>query len=89
MGPSAVLLRTSYASVLASAGFVDVEAHDLTAEYRSTQHAWIVASRRLEPALRAEMGDAAFERRLVERELAHAAIEDGVLERTLYSAVRP
>ena len=43
-GPSAVLVRTAYTSLLDTAGFTDVEHLDVTTEYRATQLAWIDAT---------------------------------------------
>ena len=57
-GPSAVLTRTSYPSLLASAHFVEIEHTDITADYRTTQQAWIDATRRRAQAIGAAMGEA-------------------------------
>ena len=88
-GPAAVLTRTSYPSLLASAGFVDVEVTDRTAEYRATQQRWIDATVRHEAELRATLGDTMYEDRIVDRGGSLAAIDDGVLIRRLYVATRP
>ena len=53
IGPPHVAVRTSYQSLLRSAGFVDVEAADVTSAYRATQVAWIRAIDRREEAVRA------------------------------------
>jgi len=88
-GPSAVLTRTSYPGLLASAGFSDIRYSDITAEYRTTQQAWTDAMRREARAISAAMGEPAFEQRLADRTDALAAVDAGLLERSQYSAVRP
>ncbi len=87
-GPSAVLTRTSYLSLLATAGFAEVEIDDITPAYRATQHAWIEATRRRSEPIRAATGDAAFEQRLADRSLALDAIDAGVLRRACYLTSR-
>ena len=46
MGPSAVALPTSYPSLLRTAGFVNIETTDLTAEFGPTLQRWIDATER-------------------------------------------
>jgi hypothetical protein len=87
-GPSAVLTRTSYAGLLASAGFADIDHTDVTAEYRETQQAWTEAMRRRAAGIGAAMGRQAFEQRLADREAALAAVDDGLLRRSRYSSIR-
>jgi hypothetical protein len=88
-GPSAVLVRTSYPGLLASAGFVGIEYTDITADYRTTQQAWIEATRRRAQAIGAAMGEQALERRLADRAAALAAVDDGQLRRSQYATIRP
>ena len=83
-----MLTRTNYASLLTSAGFVNVEIEDRTEEYRTIQRRWIEATLRHEPELRAALGDAIYEDRIVDRGGSLAAIDDGVLVRRLYVATR-
>ncbi len=87
-GPSAVLVRTGYPGLLATAGFADVEQHDITSAYRSTQLAWIDATIRRSEAIGRAMGSAALEARIADRRRALAAIDDGLLRRTRYIASR-
>ncbi|MCP3857495.1 MAG: hypothetical protein GY926_14755 [bacterium] len=87
-GPPATAVRTSYQSLLTTAGFVDVEARNETVEYRATQLRWIAAGERHEAALRAAIGDEAYEQGRRESEAALRAIEDGLLVRYRYSATR-
>jgi hypothetical protein len=88
-GPSAVLVRTGYASVLATAGFTSIEQRDMTHEYSATQRAWLDAMRRRAPAIGTAMGQVAFDERLADRLRALDAIDDGLLRRTEYLAGRP
>lgn len=88
-GPAAVLTRTSYPSLLTSAGFDDIGSDDVTAQYRATQQRWIDATVHHEIDLRRSIGDAMYEDRIVDRGGSLAAIDDGVLVRRLYSASRP
>lgn len=88
-GPSAVLVRTGYASLLMTAGFATIEYRDITEAYRSTQQAWLDAMRKRATAIAAAMGAAAFEERIADRSSALAAIDDGLLRRTEYFARRP
>lgn len=88
-GPVGVLTRTSYPSLLASAGFADVESEDRTAEYRAIQQRWIEATTAREDELRRVLGDAMYDDRIVDRDTALGAIDDGIIVRRLYSATRP
>ena len=88
-GPSAVLTRTSYPSLLASAQFVELEHTDITADYRTTQQAWIDATRRRASAIGGAIGEVALAQRLADRAGALAAIDDGLLRRSRYAVYRP
>lgn len=88
LGPVAVAVRTSYESMLGTAGFVDVAAIDLTREYRATLRRWIHATERRGVELRAVMGDELFDERRVNRRQTLAAIDDGLLSRFEYTARR-
>ena len=89
VGPPSVALATSYPSLLASAGFEAVDVADRTAAYRDTMQAWIDAIRRHEAAAREILGDEEIDRRLGERAAALTAIDDGLLLRRRYAAIRP
>jgi hypothetical protein len=88
VGPPAAAVPTSYPSLLRTAGFVDIEPHDETDEYRSTQLRWMAASDRHEAGMRRAMGDDAYDERLAMRRQTSAAIEDGLLSRFRYTAAR-
>lgn len=82
-------MRTSYPSLLRSAGFVEIGMDDRTEEYRATQAAWIDAVSRREAKIRPIVGDDAYEQRLRERRRTLAAIDDGLLARVMYWGERP
>jgi cyclopropane fatty-acyl-phospholipid synthase-like methyltransferase len=88
-GPPNCGLRTSYPSLLRSAGFIDVEERDLTAEYYTT------ATRKLEVAdhfaegMIEMLGHKQYDDMQAERTSAVAAIEGGLLRRSLFVARRP
>ena len=88
-GPPNCGLRTSYPSLLRSAGFVEIDERDLTADYFAT------ASRKLEVAEQfAEdmiemLGRPEYDEMQAERRLAIAAIDGGLLRRSLFVARRP
>ncbi len=84
----AVAVRTSYESMLGTAGFDDVAAVDLTGEYRATLQRWIDATDRREAELREVMGDDLFDERRANRRQTLTAIDDGLLSRFQYTARR-
>ena len=81
-------MRTSYASLLDSAGFVDVVAEDVTSAYRTTLAAWHDETQRRRDAVVALVGAEEFEDRLQRRRGALAAVDAGRLRRYLYVARR-
>ena len=87
-GPPAVAVPTSYESLLRSAGFSEIVAVDLTAEYRATQRRWIDAMSRYEQPLRRSMGDTMYDERAEKRASTLAAIDAGLLTRYRYTARR-
>ena len=89
MGPPAVAVRTSYPSLLRSAGFAEIGMDDRTEEYHTTQAAWIAAVSRRKAKIRPIVGDDVYDQRLRERRRTLAAIDDGLLVRVMYWAERP
>jgi len=74
---------------LASAGFVDVDEVDLTAEFAATGQRWIDEwDRHADDVIPIE-GAQAFEERQRGRRVQLRAIEDGLLRRGMFSARRP
>ena len=87
-GPAGVAVRTSYESLLKTAGFVEIGAKDLTSEYRSTRPGWMEATARRADAVRAALGDVEYEERMANRHRSKAAIDAGLLSRFMYWARR-
>lgn len=88
-GPRAVASRAAQAQLLASAGFVDIDEVDLTAEFATTGWAWFNEwADHAEDIIELE-GQAAFEERQRDRRVQLRAIDDGLLRRGLFSATRP
>lgn len=87
-GPPEVLVRTSYHSLLRSAGFVDIVSIDVTDAYRATLEAWSTETERRRDAVVAVMGEDDFAERQSRRAGAMAAVDSGVLHRSLYVARR-
>lgn len=88
VGPPSVLLRTSYESLLRTAGFIDVEVVDLTAEYRITQQAKIDETDRRRDDLLALVGREEYDESRRDRHNTIEAIDAGLLRRRLYLARR-
>jgi SAM-dependent methyltransferase len=86
VGPLFVAIPRPYRELLAEAGFGDMEHRDVTPEYRGTAARWLRESRALEFELRAALGAEAFEGRIAEQVSDLAAIDAGVLRRSLYIA---
>lgn len=88
-GPPAVDSEGDHDQLLVDAGFIDVAARDRSDDYRTTQLAWIDQTAMHEAHLRELMGDGPYEERREERRRALAAIEAGLLRRTLFLGRRP
>lgn len=90
VGPRAVSTRDPYPVLLGRAGFVDIEAIDQTPGFLDVARRLLSVSRELEEGLREVQGDESFEGYQEERQELVAAIEGGILERSLFVAsVRP
>jgi len=85
-GPSHVTASTSYPDLLAHAGFGEIDEFDLTDQYRLTAAAWLYESARAAKQLEEIYGIDDFRREQQEREEALAAIERGLLKRSLFTA---
>jgi cyclopropane fatty-acyl-phospholipid synthase-like methyltransferase len=87
VGPPAVDSRgPDYMSLLRSAGFVEVEQIDVTAAYRSTHQAWLRHAHAMADELERAEPPGAFAQRVEEHLAAGAAIADGLLHRSLFTA---
>lgn len=88
-GPPDVALRRSYPAMLETAGFVDVEEHDRTAEYLVTARRKLAATERLANRLVELLGADGFVEERQRRIGAVAAVEEGLLRRAVFTARRP
>lgn len=88
-GPPDVALRRPYPTMLAAAGFVDVEEHDLTPAYLTTARRKLAGMDRLADRLVDVLGREEFDETLARRRRAAAAIEEGLLRRAVFVARRP
>ena len=86
-GPPAVLARQDHRDLLRAAGFGEVRETDVTAGYRATAQAWWEESRAREAELRVVLGDLLFEDRQADRQIQLAAIDRGLLRRSLFVAL--
>jgi cyclopropane fatty-acyl-phospholipid synthase-like methyltransferase len=87
-GPPNCSVRTSYPSLLRSAGFMDVDERDLTADYLATASRKLEVAERFAEAMIEMLGGRAYEEMQAERRLAISAIEAGLLRRSLFVARR-
>ena len=88
-GPVAVATSRAHRELLTLAGFTDIFEQDCTAEFHEVARAWIDQSDEHRDALADALGAPVFEERQTERRSLLGAIEDGLLCRTLFVAVRP
>ena len=77
------------AELLRAAGYVDVQEIDVTPDFLSTAKAWLQHGRRLEAGLREVMGGDEFEQLQSEAHQRIAALNEGLLRRSLLSATSP
>lgn len=80
--------RTDEQRLLASAGFVEVEHLDVTADFARTAGAWLEEAEGHADELIAQQGAGSFAERQRERRTQLAAVEDGLLRRSLFAATR-
>lgn len=88
-GPPAVASPRATEHLLASAGFRNIAAADVTEAYRTTQQDWFDQWKANAEDVREAIGAALFEERQQERRTTLAAIDEGLLRRTLFVAARP
>jgi cyclopropane fatty-acyl-phospholipid synthase-like methyltransferase len=87
-GPPNCGLRTSYPGLLRSAGFVDVEERDLTADYHATATRKLEVAEHFAEGMIEMLGRQDYDEMQAERRSAVAAIEGGLLRRSLFIARR-
>jgi hypothetical protein len=88
-GPRAVASRSDQRQLLASAGFTDIQTVDLTAEFAATARAWIDGWAANESDFTALESAETFAQRQRDRRVQLQAVEEGLLQRALFSATRP
>jgi len=88
-GPPHVATRRPYPELVAQAGFVDVTEIDVTDDYARTQQAWLDGYEAHSEQLRSVISDTDFALGQSERRRTRAAIDDGVLRRSLLTATAP
>ncbi len=76
--------RRDHAELIASAGFSRSEETDLTAEFRSTSRAWQTERDKHAAGIITVEGEAAFRERQSDLGVQSAAIEAGLLRRSLF-----
>ena len=87
-GPRAVASASDQCRLLESAGFVDIETTDLTAEFAATARAWIDGWAANEAELSALESAEQFAERQRDRRTQLQAVEEGLLRRAMFSASR-
>ncbi len=87
--PGVTSWRREQSDLLRAAGFVDIEELDLTPEFLRIARAWRQALGRHAEALREAEGVPEFEQRVRENRARVAAIEAGLLRRSLFLARSP
>ena len=88
-GPPHCRLRTSYAALLRSAGFVDIAEHDLTPAYLATARTKLAVADELADGMADMLGRQEFDEMQAKRRVAVSAIADGLLRRARFVAHRP
>lgn len=81
--------RREQQELLISAGFVQIEETDVSDEYLRIKRALLDARERYAPDLRRSQGEAEFAQMQKEQRAEAAAIEAGLLRRSLFVALRP
>jgi len=85
-GPLNVSASASYPDLLALAGFSEIDEVDLTDQFRVTAAAWLHESARVAEQLEEVFGSEAYRQTQQERAETLAAIEGGLLRRSLFVA---
>jgi hypothetical protein len=88
-GPPQIGAGDDHPALLASAGFADIEAVDVTPAYHETQRAWHDRWSDRKEDVVAMLGEELYDERQAERRSTLTAIEEGLLRRTLYLARVP
>ena len=87
-GPRAAATPEDHQTMLLTAGFERIREIDVTAQYLATLRALLAGRRRHARALRREAGAQELQRRLKDNQDSAAAVEAGLLHRSLFMARR-
>lgn len=87
-GPWQVVTRRPYPELVAQAGFHDIAVIDVTQDYAHTQRAWQAAHDSRAAEVRRIVSDREFKTTQANQRRALAAIDAGLLRRSLITAVR-
>jgi hypothetical protein len=88
-GPRAVAMRSDHRRLLGSAGFGDITEVDVTPEFRATAAAWLAEAAVHAQELARLEAAGAFAQRQADRRAMLAAIDAGLLRRSLVLSRRP
>jgi hypothetical protein len=89
VGPVAVATPRPHRQLLAAAGFTEVTETDCTDGFAATTRAWIQQWDANYSGLADLLGEQAVAERQADRRAQLRAIEDGILARSMFTAVRP
>jgi hypothetical protein len=88
-GPPAVTIARPHRHLLEAAGFTQITATDFTTQFAAVSRAWIHQWEENHDHLVALLGEPAVAQRQADRRAQLRAAEDGILARTLFTALRP
>ena len=88
-GPWQVLARRPYPELVEQAGFTNIVDIDVSEEYGRVQASWLDATEARAEEVRRITSDLEFQDAQMDRRRARAAIEEGLLRRSLITADRP
>ena len=87
-GPRAVASRREQPELLEAAGFAEVMATDVTAEFLATAGRWVRYASKFEGELRRTLGDELFDQQQTDRREMISAIQEGLLSRALFEGTK-
>ncbi len=88
VGPRAVASRNDHRDLLASAGYVDIDEIDVTADFAVTARAWLTEYEANAEQLTQLESTGVCEQRRRDNRAQLRAIEDGLLRRSMFAAAR-
>lgn len=88
-GPPEIGERRDHRTMLASSGFDEISETDVTADFLDIARRWLVARERRAEDLKRALGEDEFVRGQTESRATIAAIDQGLLRRSLFVSRRP